>query len=683
MIDNIFQLGKNNHKHALLQLNDKEQSDSLQAAQLTFRKFSDPGAASPQTRAGEQQALKQGQRRGRYLSSRSLRNDNSLSTQFHKFNFNSKSGLNYPKSNQKLKAKHDISEIVSHTQTSGNVSPINEGNPANPRKEISPIDIAVVAANLANSYVDDQTPTSTEFNTVHRVSKGDISTRKDSSPEYVGVKDDSKYELIDAPSTINSHYQGTGHQVPGKNINSIAREDIFERRNSDTALARMHKSSLKKKNEGIIAKNKLAVNNHINTTGLDNHSNEFQSPLSHSRVELYSSDSPDNDQYTTTSPNDYSDVENILNLAKNVDSNSLNVSKFAPSSLFEKQKQNYSTSSIGHPNVPPKKVTYQGTLPDLIPNYTRNSTLGKIKAKLLRSAASKTIVPIKSTVTEDENGKTFIKTQNNTKFKSTMRQHDNSSGKEYYDTANSDKDLDEYDSYSDEDDFDSDDEDGIYTDSKNDNSSKSKISSQEDNVKNRVRTLRQSEIGHNFYSPTSETGYRNKFDEDRPWRSHQDLFIITTEERKRYEGMWVSNRYRYLSLVPWYQKMMDGEEVEFQSLPDEGLIMNQVVKDIWLRSNLPIDLLIKIYNFVDKRRDATLDRDSFIVGMWLVDQCLYGRKLPKQIPNSVWNSTNKYNMNKITRATAKNLKKQKEKLRKKEMKLIKKENKLANTNLEI
>lgn len=34
--------------------------------------------------------------------------------------------------------------------------------------------------------------------------------------------------------------------------------------------------------------------------------------------------------------------------------------------------------------------------------------------------------------------------------------------------------------------------------------------------------------------------------------------------------------------------------------------------------------------------DGTLTCDEFIVGMWLIDQCLYGRKMPKMIPLTVW-----------------------------------------------
>ena len=33
--------------------------------------------------------------------------------------------------------------------------------------------------------------------------------------------------------------------------------------------------------------------------------------------------------------------------------------------------------------------------------------------------------------------------------------------------------------------------------------------------------------------------------------------------------------------------------------------------------------------------------------MWLVDQCLYGRKLPDEVPSMVWDSVDSYTMNLI------------------------------------
>ncbi|KAG0668039.1 Increased rDNA silencing protein [Maudiozyma exigua] len=81
------------------------------------------------------------------------------------------------------------------------------------------------------------------------------------------------------------------------------------------------------------------------------------------------------------------------------------------------------------------------------------------------------------------------------------------------------------------------------------------------------------------------------------------------------------------------------------TLPQDGLILNLVVKDIWQRSNLPDDLLRQIYQLVDTRGDSTLDRRSFLVGMWLVDQCLYGRKLPVEVDRQIWNSVDGYVLN--------------------------------------
>ncbi|SMN21731.1 similar to Saccharomyces cerevisiae YJL083W TAX4 EH domain-containing protein involved in regulating phosphatidylinositol 4,5-bisphosphate levels and autophagy [Maudiozyma saulgeensis] len=83
------------------------------------------------------------------------------------------------------------------------------------------------------------------------------------------------------------------------------------------------------------------------------------------------------------------------------------------------------------------------------------------------------------------------------------------------------------------------------------------------------------------------------------------------------------------------------------TLPQDGLILNLVVKDIWGRSNLPDDLLRQIYDLVDTRNDGTLDRRSFLVGMWLVDQCLYGRKLPVEVDRQIWNSVDGYVLNVI------------------------------------
>ena len=75
------------------------------------------------------------------------------------------------------------------------------------------------------------------------------------------------------------------------------------------------------------------------------------------------------------------------------------------------------------------------------------------------------------------------------------------------------------------------------------------------------------------------------------------------------------------------------------------LIHGVVVKRIWKRSRLPKQTLEAIWDLVDFRKDGTLNKPEFLVGMWLVDQCLYGRKLPKKVDGTVWNSLGNVGLN--------------------------------------
>ncbi|MCJ1259087.1 Increased rDNA silencing protein [Lignoscripta atroalba] len=96
---------------------------------------------------------------------------------------------------------------------------------------------------------------------------------------------------------------------------------------------------------------------------------------------------------------------------------------------------------------------------------------------------------------------------------------------------------------------------------------------------------------------------------------------ITERERKRYEGVWAANRGL---LIPLHES--------------QDLVCNLVVRDIWRRSNLSDHLLGEIWDLVDKEGAGRLSRDEFAVGMWLIDQCLKGRKLPVKVSESVWSS---------------------------------------------
>jgi hypothetical protein len=102
---------------------------------------------------------------------------------------------------------------------------------------------------------------------------------------------------------------------------------------------------------------------------------------------------------------------------------------------------------------------------------------------------------------------------------------------------------------------------------------------------------------------------------------------VTERERKRYEGLFASNR--GLLLPP--------------EQPDQ--ISNVVVRDLWLRSRLPLGELETIWNLViagEPEQPTTpktsLSKEEFVVGLWLIDQRLKGRKLPVKVSGTVWTS---------------------------------------------
>lgn len=98
---------------------------------------------------------------------------------------------------------------------------------------------------------------------------------------------------------------------------------------------------------------------------------------------------------------------------------------------------------------------------------------------------------------------------------------------------------------------------------------------------------------------------------------------ITERERKRYEAVWASNKSLYIS----------------PSAPGvETAVCNLVVRDLWSRSRLHVDELAEAYELVDRTGDGYLGKEEFVVGLWLVDQRLKGRKLPIRVSGSVWQS---------------------------------------------
>jgi hypothetical protein len=98
---------------------------------------------------------------------------------------------------------------------------------------------------------------------------------------------------------------------------------------------------------------------------------------------------------------------------------------------------------------------------------------------------------------------------------------------------------------------------------------------------------------------------------------------ITDRERKRYEGVWAANK-----------DVLISSETEGRN--DE--VLSLVARDIWQRSRLPEAVLEEVWFLVDRREIGRLGREEFVVGLWLIDQRLKGRKLPSRVSDSVWNS---------------------------------------------
>jgi hypothetical protein len=94
---------------------------------------------------------------------------------------------------------------------------------------------------------------------------------------------------------------------------------------------------------------------------------------------------------------------------------------------------------------------------------------------------------------------------------------------------------------------------------------------------------------------------------------------VTERERKRYEGVWAANKGLLCADSP-------------------NAVINIVVRDIWKRSHLSDDVLEEVWDLVDTQRLGKLEREEFVVGLFLIDQRLKGNKLPFKISGSIWSS---------------------------------------------
>lgn len=147
----------------------------------------------------------------------------------------------------------------------------------------------------------------------------------------------------------------------------------------------------------------------------------------------------------------------------------------------------------------------------------------------------------------------------------------------------------------------------------------------------------------------------------RRWREE-----ITERERKRYEAVWASNRGLFLVPAPVSTAQTYSDpELNLRTQPHthrvggggapavrdrshEELsehVASVVVRDIWSRSRLPEPELAEVWDLVyglgqegGPRVRAALSKSEFVVGTWLIDQRLRGRKIPPRVGDSVWSS---------------------------------------------
>lgn len=109
---------------------------------------------------------------------------------------------------------------------------------------------------------------------------------------------------------------------------------------------------------------------------------------------------------------------------------------------------------------------------------------------------------------------------------------------------------------------------------------------------------------------------------------------ITESERRRYEGVFAANRGRLLESadsIASPTRLLDLNS-------DSNMVVNVIVRDIWERSRLPSHTLCEIYDLVAPDGPHKLNREQFVVGLWLIDQALKGRKLPARVSDHVWAS---------------------------------------------
>lgn len=109
---------------------------------------------------------------------------------------------------------------------------------------------------------------------------------------------------------------------------------------------------------------------------------------------------------------------------------------------------------------------------------------------------------------------------------------------------------------------------------------------------------------------------------------------ISERQRRRYEALWASNKG---VLVEEHLASL-GPDVDVSGIDGANCVVNVVVRVLWRRSRLPDDELEEVWGLVDAEGRGVLGRREFVVGTWLVDQRLRGRKIPARVEEGVWDS---------------------------------------------
>ncbi|KAH8178621.1 cytoskeletal-regulatory complex EF hand domain-containing protein [Sarocladium implicatum] len=112
---------------------------------------------------------------------------------------------------------------------------------------------------------------------------------------------------------------------------------------------------------------------------------------------------------------------------------------------------------------------------------------------------------------------------------------------------------------------------------------------------------------------------------------------VTPRERKRYEAVWASNRG---ALLPPTTSAGANLTTCGKHRDTTDVVVSVIVRELWRRSRLPEDELAEVWDLVDRDKSGWLGRQEFVVGMWLIDQRLKGRKIPRKVSDSVWGSAN-------------------------------------------